>query len=143
MDRLTPEQRRKNMRAVKAAGSEIEKTLARALRRRGHYFACNVGTVPGKPDIVFRRLKVAVFCDSEFWHGKNWRVRQNDFKSHQDFWLPKIEANMRRDRQVNRLLKKDGWTVLRFWGKDILKRTDRCVAKIERIIESKRNGNIL
>lgn len=139
MDRLSPEQRRKNMQAVKASGSEIEQTLARALRRRGYYFAQNVSSVPGKPDIVFRRLKIAVFCDSEFWHGKNWKTRKLDIKSRQDFWIPKIESNMRRDRQVNRLLKKDGWIVLRFWGKDILKHTDRCVAKIERSIELKRN----
>lgn len=139
MDRLTTAQRRKNMQAVKATGSVIEETLARALRRRGLYFAQNAASIPGKPDIVFRRLKLVVFCDSEFWHGKNWRVHRNDFKSRKEFWIPKIEANISRDRQVNRLLKAQGWTILRFWGKDILKYTDRCVAKIERCIESKRH----
>lgn len=142
MDRLTPEQRRKNMQAVKPSGSEIEKILIRALRRKGYYFALNVGAIPGKPDIVFRRLKIAVFCDSEFWHGKNWHVSKNEIKSSQDFWIPKIESNIRRDRIVNRTLKKEGWTVLRFWGKDIIKHTDRCITKIEAVIQLKRNGQI-
>lgn len=66
-----------------------------------------------------RRKKIAVFCDSEFWHGYNWEERKRDFKSHQEFWIPKIECNMGRDREVTAKLEAEGWTVIRFWGNDI------------------------
>ena len=83
-------------------------------------------TAFGKPDIAFIGKKVAVFCDSEFWHGYNWEERKHDFKSHQEFWIPKIERNMERDKEVTAALEADGWTVLRFWGRDIKKNLSEC-----------------
>ena len=119
MDKLTPEQRHKNMQAVKNKDSEIEIILRKELWNRGLRYRKNVSNVFGHPDIVFIGKKVAVFCDSEFWHGYNWEERKKDIKSHQEFWIPKIERNIKRDIEVNERLIAEGWMVLRFWGKDI------------------------
>lgn len=119
MSRKTPEQISYNMQQVKCKGSKIEVMLMKELWSRGLRYRKNVTSICRKPDIVFIGKKVAVFCDGEFWHGYNWEERKKDFKSHQDFWIPKIERNMERDREVNEKLKSDGWTVLRFWSNDI------------------------
>ena len=124
MDKLTPEQRAKNMRAVKNKDSEIELLLRRCLWEKGLRYRKNVKSVYGHPDIAFIGKKVAVFCDSEFWHGYDWENRKSDFKSHQEFWIPKIERNMQRDIEVNEKLQADGWTVIRFWGREITKSTE-------------------
>lgn len=134
MDRLTPEQRHKNMKAVKSSGSQIEVMLMKELWSRGLRYRKNVKSVYGKPDIAFIGKKVAVFCDSEFWHGYNWEQRKNDFKSNQDFWIPKIERNIERDKEVTKKLESEGWTVLRFWGKDIKKHLKECADKIEKSV---------
>ena len=94
----------------------------------------NVKNIYGKPDIAFIGKKVAVFCDSEFWHGYNWEERKHDFKSNQEFWIPKIERNMQRDKEVTSKLESDGWTVLRFWGNDIKKNLSECADRIEKTI---------
>ena len=139
MSKKTPEQISKNMRAIKNKGSKIEVMLMKELWSRGLRYRKNVNSICGKPDIVFIGKKVAVFCDSEFWHGYNWEERKNDFKSHQEFWFPKIERNMERDKEVTAKLESDGWTVLRFWGKEIKKDVSGCADKIEHIL----NCNIL
>ena len=87
MDNLTPEQRRKNMQAIKNRDSQIELLLRRELWKRGLRYRKNVKTVYGHPDIAFIGKKVAVFCDSEFWHGYDWEHRKKDFKSNKDFCL--------------------------------------------------------
>ncbi len=130
------------MQAVKANGSVIEVTLAKALWKKGYRYRKNDKSVFGKPDLVFKRWKVAVFVDSEFWHGKDWNKRKQDHKSNQDFWLPKIERNIQRDKIVNRTLKSEGWTVIRLWGKEIKKNIASCVLKVEEAINTK-NQNAL
>ena len=114
MDNHTKEQRRKNMQAVKNKDSEIELLLRKELWSRGLRYQKNSKKVFGKPDIVFIGKKVAVFCDSEFWHGYDWDNKKKEFKSHQDFWIPKIERNIARDKEVTKTLEDSGWTVLRF-----------------------------
>ena len=104
MDRHTPEQRRKNMQAIKNKDSKIEVMLRKELWSRGLRYRKNVKKIFGKPDIVFMSKKVAVFCDSEFWHGYNWDERKKDFKSHQEFWIPKIERTIERDKEVTEKL---------------------------------------
>ena len=99
MDNHTPEQRRKNMQAVKNKDSQIELLLRKELWSRGLRY--------------------------------NWEERKRDFKSHQEFWIPKIECNMGRDREVTAKLEAEGWTVIRFWGNDIKKETARCADIIE------------
>jgi len=94
MDKLTQEQRRKNMQAVKSKGSKIETALAKALFARGHRYKKNNKTVFGKPDLTFKKYKIAAFVDSEFWHGKDWVTRKHEHKSNKEFWLNKIERKM-------------------------------------------------
>lgn len=137
MDKYTPEQRRKNMQAVKNKDSKIELLLRKELWDRGIRYRKNVTKIFGKPDIVFISKKIAVFCDSEFWHGYNWEERKGDFKSHQEFWIPKIERNMERDKEVTAKLESEGWTVLRFWGKEIKKNAAQCADIIEKVVNSK------
>lgn len=142
MDRLTKEQRRKNMQAIKSKGSKIETLLAKELWRRGHRYRKNNKTVYGKPDITFKKYKIAIFVDSEFWHGKDWEIRKNNLKSNQDFWYKKIARNIERDNEVNDFLLKEGWQVFRFWGRQIETELENCIQKIEnKINEAKRENN--
>jgi DNA mismatch endonuclease (patch repair protein) len=122
----THEQISYNMHQVKNKDSVIELTLRKELWSRGIRYRKNVRRVLGKPDIAFLGKKIAVFCDSEFWHGFNWEEKQNEIKSNRDFWIPKIERNIERDREVNAALEADGWIVLRFWGNDIKKNVKAC-----------------
>ncbi len=106
---------------------------------RGHRYRKNDKTVYGKPDLTFKKLKIAVFVDSEFWHGKDWQTRKLDHKSNQAFWLAKTERNIERDNEVNLKLLKDGWIILRFWGKEIEKKLDFCIFRIEKVILEQQN----
>ena len=132
----TAEQISYNMRQVKNKDSKIEVMLRKELWSRGLRYRKNVNSIYGKPDIVFIGKKVAVFCDSEFWHGYNWEERKHDFKSHQEFWIPKIERNMERDKEVTAELERQGWTVLRFWGRDIKKNLHECADIIEKAVRA-------
>ena len=136
MDKHTPEQRHRNMQAVKNKGSKIEVMLQKELWHRGLRYRKNVTKIIGKPDIVFIGRKIAVFCDSEFWHGYDWEHRKHDFKSNQEFWIPKIERNMERDQEVNAALAEQGWTVLRFWGNDIKKNLQECADSVEKAVRN-------
>ena len=131
MDNHTKEQRRKNMQAVKNKDSKIELLLRKELWARGLRYQKNSKKVFGKPDIVFIGKKVAVFCDSEFWHGYDWDYKKNDIQSRSDFWVPKIERNMQRDIEVTTRLTQEGWTVLRFWGNEIKHDLKSCADIIE------------
>lgn len=143
MDKLTKEQRRKNMQAVKSKGSKIEVKLGKALWEKGLRYRKNNKTVFGNPDFTFKKNKIAIFVDGEFWHGKDWEVRKFDHKSNQKFWFQKIERNIERDKEVNEYLKNEGWQVLRFWGKEIDKDLVNCVLKIEETINGiKGNNNV-
>ena len=137
MDRLNPEQRRKNMQAIKNKDSEIEILLRRELWRRGLHYRKNVKKVYGHPDIAIIGKKVAVCCDSEFWHGFDWENRRNDIKSRREFWIPKIERNIQRDLEVTDFLQKEGWVVLRFWGKEIKKNCSQCADTIEMVLKGR------
>ena len=131
----TAEQISFNMKRVKNKDSAIELALRKELWSRGIRYRKNVASVYGHPDIAFLRKKVAVFVDSEFWHGFDWENRKNDIKSNQDFWIPKIERNIARDKEVNEYLTQSGWVVLRFWGKDIKKNLKSCADQIEKAIK--------
>ena len=133
----TKEQISYNMQQVKNKDSKIEVLLRKELWSRGIRYRKNVNRIYGKPDIVFIGKKIAVFCDSEFWHGYNWEERKKDFKSHQEFWIPKIERNMERDAEVTAFLESEGWTVIRFWGNEIKKNTAQCADIIEKAVHSK------
>lgn len=139
MDNRSPEQRSKNMRAVRSSGSKIEKTLGSALWARGLRYRKNDKTVFGRPDFTFRSLRIAVFVDSEFWHGKDWEFQKEQLKSNREFWHTKIEGNIKRDEIVTATLIENGWKVLRFWGRDVENKIEACVAIVEATAERATN----
>jgi len=96
----------------------------------------------GRPDFVFPARRVAVFCDSHFWHGYKWTEKKHEIKRNKEFWFRKIEQNILRDRFVNRALRELGWTVIRFWQHQILHSPDKCAAKVKRIISARRSGPV-
>ena len=136
MDNLTKEQRHKNMVNIKGKNTSIELCLRKALWNRGIRYRKNYNKLPGKPDIAITKYKIAVFCDSEFFHGKDWEVLKPRLEAgnNAEYWVPKISRNRERDEEVNKELLFLGWTVIRFWGKEIKKNTDECIKVIEETI---------
>lgn len=136
MDNHSKEQRHKNMAAIKNKDTKIEVILRKALYKKGYRYRKNYKKLPGKPDIAITKYKIAIFCDSEFFHGKDWeKLKEQLIKSNNpDFWIDKISKNIQRDDDVNKQLNALGWTVLRFWGKDIKKHTDDCITAIEEAV---------
>lgn len=136
MDRLTKEQRHKNMSNIKNKDTGIEVKLRKALWEKGYRYRKNYKKLPGKPDIVLTKQKIAIFCDSEFFHGKDWEQLQEQLKrgNNSEFWIEKISKNRERDDAINKQLGYMGWTVIRFWGKDIKKDVAQCVRVIEETI---------
>ena len=120
------------MRQIKNKDSKIEVLLRKELWKRGLRYRKNANGITGNPDIVFIGRKIAVFCDREFWHGYDWDNKKHEFKSRQDFWIPKIERNIQRDKEVTEALENDGWTVIRFWGKVIKSNVEHCADIIEK-----------
>ena len=99
----------------------------------------NYKALLGKLDIVITRHRIVVFCDSEFWHGKDWEDKRPRLQrgNNPDFWIKKIEKNMQRDRENDQKLNSLGWTVIHFWGDEITKSPDECVRVIEETIFEK------
>lgn len=135
-DNLTKEQRHKNMVNIKNKNTSIEIKLTRALWRKGYRYRKNYKELPGKPDIAITKYKIAVFCDSEFFHGKDWEVLKPRLEkgNNPNYWIPKIEKNRERDEAVNKQLLFLGWTVIRFWGKEIQKDVEECVRVIDEVV---------
>lgn len=136
MDDLTPEQRKKNMRHIRSKNTEIECILRKALWKKGYRYRKHYSKIPGNPDIVLTKYKIAIFCDGEFFHGKDWEVQRKRIEksNNSDYWIMKIERNINRDEDINRRLKAMGWVVLRFWGKDIKKNAESCIKTIEEAV---------
>lgn len=136
MDNLTKEQRHKNMVNIKGKNTSIELCLRKALWNKGIRYRKNYKKLSGKPDIAITKYKIAVFCDSEFFHGKDWEVLKPRLEAgnNAEYWVPKISRNRERDEEVNKELLFLGWTVIRFWGKEIKKNTDECIKVIEETI---------
>jgi len=126
----TDEKRKRNMRMIKSKNTSIELMLRRALWKAGIRYRKNYTKLPGSPDIVLVKHKIAVFCDGEFWHGKDWERKKGKIGNNREYWVKKIERNIMRDLEINRQLQYDGWTVIRFWGCDIRKNVDSCVGEI-------------
>lgn len=136
MDVLTPEQRRKAMQHIHSKDTSIELRLRKALWHKGYRYRKNYKRLIGTPDIVITKYRIAIFCDSEFFHGKDWpELEKKILKgSNSEYWYGRITRNIRRDQEVNRTLKGEGWIVLRFWGKDINKHLDECVKTVDEAV---------
>ena len=144
-DVLTKEQRHKSMKNIKSQDTKIEVLLRKELWRRGYRYRKNVKSLSGSPDIVLTKFKIAIFCDGEFFHGKDWEGLKPRLErgSNSEFWISKISRNRERDDAVNKRLLYEGWTVIRFWGTDIQKHTDECVKVIEEtIFDMQIEGNL-
>jgi len=138
MDRISKEGRSRIMSAIHSKNTGIELALRKELHRRGLRYRIHYSDIPGKPDIVFIRAKVAIFCDSEFWHGYQWEHNKEKIGSNKSYWIPKIERNITRDKAITTKLRRRGWLVLRFWGKEILSAPDRCADTVEKALTSRR-----
>jgi DNA mismatch endonuclease (patch repair protein) len=120
----------KTAKKIKSKNTKIELLLGKAMWAKGLRYRKNCKDVFGKPDFCFRSKKIAIFCDSEFWHGRNFLEGQ-EFKINKEFWETKIKRNIQRDKEVNKKLKDDGWIVLRFWGNEIKENLDGCISIID------------
>lgn len=130
------EKSHKNMSHIRGKDTSIEVVLRKALWKKGYHYRKNFKKLPGRPDIVLTKYKIAIFCDSEFFHGKDWGILKPRLEKgmNPDYWVKKIERNMQRDIEKNQALQYLGWTVIHFWGKDILKNPEECVRVIEETI---------
>lgn len=131
-DNLTKEQRRKNMSAIKSTHTKMEDKVCYALWDRGFRFRKNVKTLPGKPDIAIKKYKLVIFLDSCFWHKCPEHFKHP--KSNLEYWKPKIERNVNRDKEINKFYSEQHWYLMRIWEHEIKKDFDNTINKIERFI---------
>jgi len=122
------------MSRIRSKDTFIEVSLRKALWRAGIRYRKNYKKLPGSPDIAITKHKIAIFCDGEFWHGKDWENKTVTIRSNCAFWIKKIVRNIERDNEVNRSLYGKGWTVIRFWGNDILNDLEGCVEDVQNVI---------
>ena len=137
------EKSHRNMSKIHGKDTSIELVLRRALWKKGYRYRKNYKKIPGTPDIALTKYKIAIFCDGEFFHGKDWKVLKPRLEQgkNADYWVKKIQRNMDRDSEKDKELLFQGWTVIHFWGKDIIKNTDKCVRVIdEAIFDMKLSG---
>lgn len=130
------------MAAVRNKDSKAELALRRALHTRGLRYRLHAKDVPGRPDVVFRQRRVAVFVDGDYWHGNAWRLRglaslEEMFPTNRDFWVKKIEGNMARDREVSQTLTEQGWTVIRVWESDVLADPQAAADRVEQALRAR------
>jgi DNA mismatch endonuclease (patch repair protein) len=140
MDRLTPEQRHIAMSHIKSKNTSIEIQLRKALWKEGIRYRKNYKTLPGCPDIAITKYKIAIFCDGEFWHGKNWENKKDSIKTNRNYWLPKIDRNIARDNKIEKELENMGWVILRYWGNEIKKNLEDCINEVKETIYGIENG---
>lgn len=135
-DVLTPKQRKKNMGQIKSNNTKIEILLRKALWHKGYRYRKNYAKLPGCPDIALTKYRIAIFCDGEFFHGKDWEKLKHKLKNsnNSEFWIDKISKNREHDAIINQKLTIMGWTVIRFWGKDIKKNVNECIRVVEETI---------
>ncbi len=135
--KTTPE-RSRIMSKIRGKDTKIEVKLRLALWHLGIRYRKNYKRLPGSPDIALTKYRIAVFCDSDFFHGYNWDARKCKIKSNRDYWIHKIEENIQRDREYDNLLAEKGWIVLHFWEHQINKDLHGCVKEILSYIPKKR-----
>ena len=139
MDDMTSEQRHQNMQHIRSKDTKIEVLLRKALWHEGIRYRKNYRVLPGKPDIAITKYKIAIFCDGEFFHGKDWERLQLKLKNsnNSEYWLKKIHRNIERDQEVDKAIRSEDWIVLRFWGNDIKKNLDACVQTVKETIQDR------
>lgn len=131
MDIMTQERRSRTMSHIKGKDTKIEIILRKALWKKGYRYRKNYKELPGSPDIAIKKYKIAIFCDSEFFHGYNWEIKKQKLGNNRDYWINKIEKNIERDKTVDFKLIAIGWVPVHFWGEDILKHLSQCIEAID------------
>ena len=124
------------MSKIKSQNTQPEIKLRKYLWNIGYRYRLNVSNLAGKPDIVISKLKLIIFIDGEFWHGYKWKEKKKKIKANRQYWIPKIERNMKRDKKYNQILRQNGWTVLRFWEHQIKNDFENVINKIYRSVEN-------
>lgn len=136
----TTEKRSKVMSRIKGKNTKAELILRKSLWSRGVRYRKNMKKLPGTPDLIISKYKLVIFIDGEFWHGYNWKEARNKIKSNREYWIPKIERNMQRDKATNEFYADKGWRVIRFWEKEIVKDLDDCVNRVLDYLEESHNA---
>ena len=136
----TTPKRSKIMSKIRGKNTKPELAFRKALYAAGYRYRIDYKKLIGKPDILLKKHKTAVFIDGEYWHGHNWSARKPKVKTNREFWIAKIERNMQRDREVNAELQRLGYTVFRFWETEIKKELDTCLQKVIVHLESVRTS---
>ena len=124
------------MQKIKSSGTKPEQMLCKALWKLGYRYRKNCKSLPGKPDILILKHKIAVFIDGEFWHGYKWHEKKAKIKANREYWIPKIERNMARDAVASESLRSSGYKVMRFWEFEVKKDLNGCIGKITGFIET-------
>ena len=142
-DVLTIEQRRKNMQHIRSKDTKIEVLLRKELWKQGYRYRKNYNKLPGHPDIVITKYKIAIFCDGDFFHGKDWDVLRPKLEksNNSEFWVSKISNNRSHDDEINKKLLYEGWTVIRFWGSEIKNDLKECVKVVDEIVFEIKTNN--
>lgn len=137
----TTKERSEIMSKIKGTDTKPEQKLRRFLWKTGIRYRKNVKKLPGKPDIVLSRFKLVIFIDGDFWHGYNWNEKKKRIKRNRDFWIPKIERNMQRDKEINEFYINNGWVAIRFWEHEIEKEFDDCALRVLNFIDEYKKYN--
>ena len=133
VDNLTPRQRSYCMSRVKGKDTGLETLLRSRLHKRGLRFRKHVKKLPGKPDIAFLKIKIAVFIDGDFWHGYKFPLWEEKLS---EFWRIKIRKNRERDKKNFTTLRRGGWKVIRIWQHQIKRDLDVCISRVVKAVES-------
>jgi DNA mismatch endonuclease (patch repair protein) len=131
----------RSKRSNKATGTGPEKFLQRLLKKGNYRFQVNVSDLPGRPDVVFQREKIAIFCDGDFWHGRRWSSRRAKLSTghNAEYWIRKIEMNMARDIRHRRQLRRAGWKVLKVWEGDLRENPSASLIKIQAALKERKS----
>ncbi|MEL6974267.1 MAG: very short patch repair endonuclease [Bacteroidota bacterium] len=132
----TTPQRSKQMSKIRGKNTKPELLFRKALWSEGFRYRVDYKKLMGRPDIVLKKYNTVIFIDGEFWHGYNWEVRKKNIKTNREFWIPKIERNIQRDVEVNRTLRSQGYTLFRFWEKEVKKDLEGCLNKVIKHLNS-------
>jgi len=128
------------MKKIRSKNTGPEILLRKALWAKGYRYRLHVKGIHGNPDIVFRKYKLAIFVDGEFWHGYNWEEKKPKIKSNREYWVKKIERNIERDQNNGQLLQEEGYFVLRFWEHQIKSNISDCMDEIEKYLKKSKTN---
>ena len=126
----TTKERSRIMGRIKGKDTKIELKLRKALWHIGLRYRKNYRRLPGSPDIALTKYRIAIFCDSDFWHGHDWPLRKERIHSNRDYWIPKIERNIERDKEIDDQLIELGWLPLHFWEHRINRDLQGCIVEV-------------